>query len=31
MAVPPKDEFVVADRFGIRRELESIMYLRESA
>ena len=26
MAVPPKGEFVLADRFGIRREAEFIMH-----
>jgi hypothetical protein len=25
MAVPPKGEFVLPDRFGIRREVEFIM------
>jgi hypothetical protein len=26
MAVPPKGEFVLADKFGIRREVEFIMH-----
>jgi hypothetical protein len=26
MAVPPKGEFALADKFGIRRELEFIMH-----
>jgi hypothetical protein len=26
MVVPPKGEFVLPDRFGIRREVELIMY-----
>jgi hypothetical protein len=29
MAVPPKGKSVLADRFGIRREVEFIMHLAE--